>query len=130
MRSNSDESYVIDLCDQVLGCKAIRNRGLPFLRGDTGRQLPVDAYYPELRLVVEFRERQHSEAVPHFDRRWTVSSVPRVEQRARYDQRRRDVLPQHGLTLIELDYSQFKCNERKRLRRMPEDINVVRRVLH
>ncbi|WP_309751901.1 hypothetical protein [Novosphingobium sp.] len=43
--------------------------------------LPVDAWYPELALVIEYRERQHSEAVKFFDQRETVSGVGRGEQR-------------------------------------------------
>jgi hypothetical protein len=50
-------------------------------------------------------------------------------QRVRYDQRRRDVLPKHGLRLVELDYSLFLHDGRRRLRRTRQDINVVRNVL-
>jgi hypothetical protein len=52
------------------------------------RKLPVDGYWPTLGLVVEFQEKQHSEAVPLFDRRATVSGVPRGEQRRLYDRRK------------------------------------------
>ena len=51
-RSDSDESYVIDLCDEVLGELALRQHTFDFLRGDpsesclSGKKLPVDAYYP------------------------------------------------------------------------------------
>ena len=30
--------------------------------------LPVDAYYEELNLVVEYREKQHTEEIKFFDR--------------------------------------------------------------
>src|SRR5258708_19811991 len=71
-RRDSDEHYVIDLCDRVLGMKAERQYNkFPFLRGDTGRPLAVDAFYPELKLVIEYHERQHSEAVKFFHRRIT-----------------------------------------------------------
>lgn len=53
-RKNSDEYYVIDLCDEVLGKQAIRQCTFDFLRGDTGRKLPVDAFYEELNLHNEF----------------------------------------------------------------------------
>lgn len=94
-RSASDEHYVLDLCDEVLGEVALRQHRFPWLSGDpsskTGRVvlLPVDGYWPGLRLVVEFYERQHSEAVPFFDKpdRITVSGVPRGQQRALYDER-------------------------------------------
>jgi len=119
-RSHSDESYIIDLCDEVLNQKAIRQHRFDFLVGDSGSKLPVDAYYPELNLVVEFKERQHTEEVTFFDKRQTVSGVGRGEQRRRYDQRRRDVLPQHGIKLIELDYSFFEHTRGKKLSRRKE----------
>jgi len=56
-RSTSDESYVIDLCDEVLKLKAHRQHRFDFLKGDSGTRLPVDAYYPSLNLVIEFKER-------------------------------------------------------------------------
>ena len=43
--SKRDESYVIDLCDLVLGLRAKRQHRFDFLRGDSGRSHPVDAYY-------------------------------------------------------------------------------------
>lgn len=126
----SDEAYVIDLCDEVLGINAIRQHRFSFLKGDGNSLLPVDAYYPTLNLVVEYRERQHTEAVAFFDRRQTVSGLSRGEQRKLYDQRRREVLPQHGIRLIELNYSDFEHISSKRLKRVREkDLEVVRKIL-
>jgi hypothetical protein len=118
-----DEKYIIDLCDQILGVSALRQHRFPFLVGDPDkrgicRKLPVDAFYENLNLVVEYRERQHSEVVKFFDRRMTNSGVYRGEQRRIYDQRRRDILPQHGIELIEFDYSIFPHNSHKRLLRI------------
>jgi hypothetical protein len=120
--SRRDEHYVIDLCDHVLGITASRQHRFAFLTGDPGRSgrcslLPVDAYYEPLRLVVEYRERQHSEPVAFMDRRLTISGYGRGEQRRRYDDRRRIVLPQHGIRLVELDCAMFAHDGRKRLRR-------------
>lgn len=129
MRADSDEAYVIDLCDGVLGRTAERGYRFPFLVGDKGHALPVDAYYRDLKLVIEYRERQHTESVKLFDRKPTVSGVPRGQQRALYDQRRRDELPKHGLILVEFDYSEFGCDSRKRLRRTARDFDVVQRKL-
>lgn len=114
-RKNSDENYVIDLCDEILNQKAFRQHRFDFLKGDSGTKLPVDAYYPTLNLVIEFRERQHTEEVKFFDKRQTVSGVGRGEQRKIYDQRRRDVLPQHGLKLVEFNYSDFEHKKSKKL---------------
>jgi len=128
----SDESYILDLCDEVLGLTAVRQCRFDFLRGDPGKRgicakLPIDACYEELKLAIEYRERQHSESVAIFDKRKTVSGVSRGEQRARYDQRRRDELPKHGIKLVELSYDNFQCDTRKRLiRDRPRDKQVIR----
>lgn len=85
-RISSDEAWIVDLCDSVLSKTALRQHRFPFLVGDAGKSgrntpLPVDAYYPELALVVEYHEPQHSKPVGFFDSRPTVSGVARGEQR-------------------------------------------------
>jgi hypothetical protein len=124
MKPESDESYVIGLCDLVLNRTAQRQHRFPFLRGDPGKRgncakLPVDAYYPDLRLVVEYWESQHTESTPIMDKRMTCSGCDRGEQRRRYDQRKKEVLCEQGITLVVLEYQMFACNGRKRLRREP-----------
>lgn len=111
-RRLSFETYVIDICDELLGTNSSRQHRFNFLRGDPGRsgrsvRLPVDAFYPSLKLCIEFHEAQHTRSVAHFDKpdRMTVSGVHRGEQRRLYDERRRSVLPRHGLTLIEIDHT-------------------------
>lgn len=106
-RKNSDESYVIDLCDEVLNSVSSRQHRFDFLKGDTGVKLPVDAYYKDFNLVIEFYERQHTESVPLFDRKMTVSGVTRDEQRRIYDKRRKLILPQHGINIVVISYSDF-----------------------
>ena len=64
-RDDSDEVYVISLCDEILDLVAIRQHKFDFLVGDVGknglrRRLPVDAYYPSLKLVVKYREKQYA----------------------------------------------------------------------
>ncbi len=137
-RSSSDEEYVIDLCDEALGLKASRQHRFDFLRGDPGQNrqgvtLPVDAYYESLSLVIEFREKQHTEEVKHFDKPgvMTVSGVHRGEQRKLYDQRRREVLPKHGIKLIEISYSDFQHDSGKKIvRDRSEDLLTVRSILN
>jgi hypothetical protein len=139
-RADSDEHYVIGLCDHVLGRKARRQHRFKFLVGDPGKdgrrgkQLPVDAYYEDLALVVEFMEQQHSTAVPFFDKlhRLTVSGVDRGQQRRRYDELRRQILPEHGIALITLDASLFRpsgTSRKKLLRDRSHDELVVREKL-
>ena len=75
----------------------------------------ADAYYSDLNLVIGYHERQHTSSVPHFDKRKTISGVGRGEQRKLYDDRRKIVLPKHGLRLVVFDHSEFKCTGTGRL---------------
>lgn len=70
-----------------------------------------------LKLAIEYRERQHTEAVNFFYKpnRITVSRVHRGEQRKLYDEKRRTVLQTHGLKLIEISYSDFNHDNQKGL---------------
>ena len=135
-RSSNDEAYVIDLCDEALRLKARRQHSFDFLVGDSGkngqrRKLPVDAYYESLLLVIEYRERQHTEEVRHFDKPdvMTISGVNRGEQRKIYDQRRREELPKHGMKLIEISYTDFDNRRGKIHRSYQNDLRVVKRIL-
>lgn len=115
-QKNRDEDYVINLCDEILGIEAERQYRFDFLIGDTGRKLPVDAFYPSLNLVVEYRERQHTESIKFWNKP-TSSGIPRDEQRAEYDERRRKVLPENGIRLVEISYSDLRYGSNKRLLR-------------
>ncbi len=134
-RADSDEHYVLDLCDEVLGKPGIRQARFDWLRGDPtprlprGMTLPVDGYWPDLRLVVEFQEEQHSAPSPFFDRRHTVSGVDRGEQRRRYDERKRILIPQHELRLVVIEKSEFTLRSRKIDRDRARDLQIVRRHL-
>lgn len=126
---NRDEDYVLNLCDEVLNLKGSRQHKFDFLVGDSGRKLPVDIYYSTLNLVVEYRETQHSNEVKFFDKpeKMTVSGVSRGEQRKIYDQRRRDVLSENEIKLVEIDYSDFKHDKKNRIIRDKEkDLEVVK----
>lgn len=134
-RTESDEHYVLGLCDEVLGVAGLRQARFDWLRGDvspsSGRsaRLPVDGYWPANELVVEFQEKQHTESVPIFDRRVTVSGVPRGEQRRLYDQRKAELIPAHGLRLVVVHKSEFQVRRDRIVRDHDRDVEVVRRRL-
>lgn len=133
-RATSDEAYLLDICDAVLGHRSRRQHRFDFLLGDPGKggrraRLPVDAYYEELALVVEVLECQHFRPVRLFDRRMTVSGVDRREQRRRYDARRREVLPKHGITVVFLPVADFPTRGRKLRRIAEEDERILRTLL-
>ena len=124
--SKRDEHYVIDLCDVILKRKALRQYRFDFLRGDTGVKLPVDAYYRDLNLVVEYYEKQHTESVKIFNK-MTASGVSRDEQRHIYDERRKEVLPQHDINVVIISYNDFKVDGKKRIvRNEKENLKVIR----
>jgi hypothetical protein len=93
--------------------------------------LPVDGYWPTRNLVVEFYERQHSEAVPFFDKpdRLTVSGVARGEQRALYDERRRQLVPQQGIRLVIITIEDFESKRGKIVRDHDRDLATVAKLL-
>lgn len=136
-RDDSAEAYVVDLCDQILGETALTQHMFDWLLGDPGMsgrraKLPVDAYWPGHRLVVEYRELQHDQPMPHFDKpdKLTVSGVHRGEQRALYDARRDTEIPAHGLRLIVIRPADLDADGRGRLRRNREaDLAVLRKIL-
>ncbi|WP_462264914.1 hypothetical protein [Mucilaginibacter sp.] len=130
--SYKDELYILDICDKVLGLKSSKQHKFDYLVGDPNekgsvRKLPVDAYYKELNLVIEYHEKQHTESVSFFDKSniLTVSGVDRGKQRIIYDKRKKDLLMANNVTLIVISYSSFQHNKQKRLIRTPEDEDVV-----
>ena len=84
-RADSDEFYVLDLCDELIGIRCSRQHTFPWLVGDvsskTGRRrrLPVDGFWGEIGLIVEYAESQHDKPTPHFDKpdQHTISGVHR-----------------------------------------------------
>lgn len=127
-RLESDEYYVIGLCNNILNRTASQQHKFDFLRGDNGRRLPVDAFYEDLGLVIEYHERQHSEPVRLFDKKMTVSGVNRGQQRKIYDERRKTVLPEHGIKLIVIDYSAFGSSKKIK-RDYTKDLEIVKSIM-
>ena len=134
-RSDSDEHYVLSLADEFLGYQGERQKQFDWLRGGpsvkrpAGTTLPIDGYWPEHALAVEFQERQHSEPVPIMDRRMTISGVPRSEQRRIYDERKRRLIPEHGIRLITVEQSAFSLRRKRIARDHDSGIAVVRCLL-
>jgi len=128
---------VMDLCDEVLHEVGRRQFTFDWLRGDPGSggrraKLPVDGYWPEHRLVVEYREQQHERPGAFFDKpdRLTVSGVHRGVQRALYDARREQEIPAHGLRLAVIRPADLDADARGRLRRTRDrDLAAVRKIL-
>jgi len=122
---NSDEFYLVNLCDELLKEKASRKHTFDTLvgklhkKGKGRTKLPLDAYYEELKLVIEF-----------FEKKNTDESSEREAQRKFYDQRKKDVLEKKEIHLIDVNYALFECNENDRLVRNKEnDCRVLKDLL-
>jgi hypothetical protein len=134
-RAPSDEAYVVDLLDEIIGVPARRGHRFDWLVGDPGKsgravRLPVDAYWEHLKLVVEYREDQHFKPNAFMDRRQTISGMGRGEQRKLYDQRRDELIPANGLSLLVITPHQLRVRRRDRLARdRAHDTTVLRGLL-
>jgi len=122
---NSDEFYLVNLCDELLKEKASRKHTFDTLvgklhkKGKTRTKLPLDAYYEDLKLVIEF-----------FEKKETNESSEREAQRKFYDQRKKDVLEKKEIRLIDINYALFECDENDRLvRNKANDCRVLKDLL-
>jgi len=122
---NSDEFYLVNLCDELLKQKASRKHTFDTLlgklhkKGKRRTKLPLDAYYEDLKLVIEF-----------FEKKDTDESTEREAQRKFYDQRKKLVLEKKEIQLIDVNYALFDCNEEDRLVRNKEnDCRILRGLL-
>ena len=137
-RESSDEYYVLNLCDAILNEKASRQHTFPFLLGDfhkdkiTRTKLPLDAYYRNLNLAIEYRKKQLEEEISTAENpiAKTVSGVSRSEQRKIYDLRKRDVLVRKNINLVEINYYAFAYdNENLIIRDEEKDTEILKGIL-
>lgn len=121
-RIDSDEKYVLDLISKILDCPYEWQKTFSDLIGDADRKgrvkkLAVDGYFESVNLIVEYRERQHFEAIPFMDRRLTISGVPRGVQRRIYDDRKEKWATTNGHRFLSVNYNELELKKGKRLKR-------------
>ncbi len=113
--AREQEKRCIELVSKIIGgAEFKRGYTFEFLRGDVtphrskGVKLPVDAYFPQHNLVVEFREKQHyGDRVALWDNRVTATGMKRKKQRSIYDKRREEILPKNGIKLLIIEDREF-----------------------
>ncbi|MCL5130206.1 hypothetical protein [Algibacter sp. L4_22] len=136
-RENSDEFYILDLCDELLSEKSSRKHTFPFLLGDmhkrgkTRTKLSLPGFYKEANLVIEFAEKQN-EVDQDSDKLdvMTVSGITRSEQIKKYNKRRKDVLDKKDINLVEIDYSLFECDDKQSIiRSKDKDLLILKEIL-
>lgn len=128
---NSDETYLINLCDELLEQKASRKHtfetivGKLHKRGKGRTKLPLDAYYEGLKLVIEFFEKNVSDDDSENSRMIDKKEQERITQRNYYDQLKKEGVLKKKLRLIEINYSMFECNTDDKLVRNIENDKLV-----
>jgi hypothetical protein len=133
-RESSDEYYLIGLINDLLNARASHQHTFDFLLGDyhkngkTRTELPLDAYYADQNLVIEFLDKSNSESINQD--KMTISGVTRAEQRDIYRKRKQGVLRANDINLIEIDYARFDCDVEQNLSRNREnDLKLLREIL-
>lgn len=134
--TRNDENYLIDLCDEILGKKCSRQHKFSFLLGDfhkdgkTKTALPVDAFYNDLNLVLEFLQSDKTyKNLDHADKK-TISGVTREEQRILYHNRKVEGLKSKEINLIIIKYDLFTLDENHKIIRNEErDLATLEKAL-
>lgn len=112
---NSDEFYLVNLCDELLQQDASRKHtfntlvGNQHKRGKGRTKLPLAAYYEDLKLVIEFL--RNNEDFDALDKK----AQQRMIQIKRYNQLKKKAVLQKNLHLVEIKYEAFECNEQNKL---------------
>jgi hypothetical protein len=127
---NSDENYLIDLCDELLDKKASRKHTFDTLvgnlhkRGKGRTKLPLDAYYKDLKLVIEFFKQ--TSAVSDLDEK----EQARITQIKYYDELKKEAVLNKSMRYMKINHAQFECAENNKLIRNTEnDILVLKEIL-
>jgi len=133
-RESSDEYYLVGLINEIFNTRASHQHTFDFLLGDyhkngkTRTELPLDAYYKDLNLVIEFLDKQNSDSINRD--KMTISGVTRAEQREIYRLRKQSVLKGNDINLIEIDYAKFDCDDEQMLsRNKDKDISILKEIL-
>jgi len=127
------ERYCAKLVSDALGEVEYKSDyRFPFLRGDPtlkrpeGVTLPVDAYYPAFKLVLEFREGQHyGDRFDFRDSRITATGETRKEQRRKYDKRREEILPANGIKILIICDYEITGNSEDDLRLVKQKLKSI-----
>ena len=127
------ERYCAKLVSDALGgIEYKENYRFDFLRGNptpkrpNGVNLPVDAYYPSRKFVLEFREGQHyGDRFAFRDDRITATGESRKEQRQKYDKKREDFLPANGIKLLVVYDYQLTGKSEKDLEFIKDALNQL-----
>ena len=120
---NSDEFYLIGLCDQILNQTASRKHTFDNLLGNLHKKgkgrtkLPLAAYYEPLKLAIDFTGKKQN-------------TEEREERLRIYGIRKKEVLDRKKIKYLLINYTDFDCDENQNLNRNTEqDIIKLKQIL-
>ncbi|WP_162819720.1 hypothetical protein [Kordia sp. SMS9] len=127
---NSDENYLLDVCDELLAQKASRKHTFDTLvgnlhkRGKGRTKLPLDAYYKDSKLVIEFFQKEKN--FEDLDEK----EQARVTQIKYYDELKKEAVLNKRFRYMKINFAQFECDENGKLIRNTEnDTTVLKEML-
>jgi hypothetical protein len=122
---NSDEFYLVNICDELLEQKASRKHTFDTLVGNLHKKgkgrtkLPLDAYYKDLKLVIEFFEKEKDEST------LDETAKARIAQIKYYDQIKKKSILKKEMRLMPIKYASFECDEDGKLIRNIENDTMI-----
>ena len=123
---NSDETFILNLCDEILNHTAVRKHTFDFLLGDMHKnsksrtKLPIDAFYKDLKLAIEFEGYFKEEVAKEG-----FLDSARTSQIDIYKKRKKDYLDKKEIKLITINYKSFECDENGAINRESDNISVI-----
>lgn len=97
-----DANRTIELFEEVLGEKAIKEKTFDWLKNDkTNYNMYLDAYFPTYNLALEHHGIQHYEFVPFMEKYEGA-----FEERQYRDKRKKDLCLAEGMKFIEYAYNE------------------------
>lgn len=86
--------------ESIFNRKFIKIRPKFLMNTETGKNLELDVYNPELKIAVEYSGEQHYRFIPYFHKRYSNF----VKQRER-DELKKELCEKNGILLIEVPYN-------------------------
>lgn len=97
-QENAAETKALNIIDNILGEKALRNKRYKWMKSPKGRPLEIDGYYPKANIAIEYQGKQHYSTSTLFKHD--------LDYRQQLDDIKRTAIKAKGIKLIEIKYDE------------------------
>jgi hypothetical protein len=94
---NPSEKYALGLISEITGVNFIPQKKWEWLTSEKGTKLPVDGYFEELNLVVEFDGAQHRKPLIN------MGGIEKHKTQIENDKIKDNEIPKHSIKLLRID---------------------------